>query len=239
MQIHLANRTLGQAGLIWLALTVGCAPVPVGDIRLDHQKVALDGAKSARVDIRIGAGALRVTGGTASLLEADFIYNVPEWKPEISYEVRNQEGSLRVHQPGAGGIPLGNVKHEWNLVLNNEIPMRLDIELGAGQSDLFLGELALSELEVKTGVGETTVDLTGGWNRDLNAKIKGGIGQLNLRLPSATGARVETGKAIGSVQVSGLRKDGDAYVNDTFGRSKSTLRVRIEAGIGEIRVECR
>jgi hypothetical protein len=208
-------------------------------MELDHRKIELGKARSVRAEVHIGAGELLLSGGAKPLLEADFIYNVSQWKPEVSYEVQGEEGKLRVRQPSVQGIPRGGSKYEWNLSFNNHVPLDLRVELGAGKSTLLLGELSLTNLEVETGVGETTIDLNGEWKQDLVAKIEGGIGQLNVHLPSDTAIAVEAEKGIGTVKVDGLRQDGKRYVNDAFGKTTPTLRIHIEAGIGEIRLQCK
>jgi predicted membrane protein len=87
------------------------------------------------------------------------------------------------------------------------------------------------------GAGRVTLDLTGNWQQDMDASIDGGIGELTLRLPSDIGVRVEVDTGIGSVDASGLTKDGDTYTNDAFGESDVTLRINIEAGVGKINLD--
>jgi predicted membrane protein len=111
------------------------------------------------------------------------------------------------------------------------------VECGVGQSNFELGSLSLENLEIQTGVGETTVELLGDWKKDLHASIKGGIGKATLRLPGHVGVRVESDKGIGSVSASGLKKEGNAYTNDAYGKTKVTLNMHVQAGIGEIQLE--
>ena len=218
------------------AFLSGCIGCKVGDLRMESESVELGGAESAHVELEIGVGELRVSGGAKKLLEADFLYNVASWRPEVRYEVDGRQGRLSIKQPHKEGS-LGNTRNEWNLALNNQIPMDLKIEAGVGKSNFDLGDLSLTRLDVQTGVGEATLDLIGDWKRNLDASIKGGIGQLTLRLPGRVGVHVEAQKGIGSIQVSGLKKEGDAYVNEAFQNSKVKLNFQIQAGIGEIRLE--
>ena len=39
---------------------------------------------------------------------------------------------------------------------------------------------------------------------------------------------------IGSVSAHGLKKDGDAYVNDAYGKSPVTIDMTIHGGVGSI-----
>jgi hypothetical protein len=39
---------------------------------------------------------------------------------------------------------------------------------------------------------------------------------------------------IGAVNAHGLKRDGDAYVNDAYGKSPTTIDMTIHGGVGEI-----
>ena len=71
--------------------------------------MALGAAHSVQVNLNMKAGELKVGGGATKLMDADFTYNVPEWKPEVHYEVSAGVGNLEVEQPGSGSSS-GNTK---------------------------------------------------------------------------------------------------------------------------------
>jgi N-terminal domain of toast_rack, DUF2154 len=50
----------------------------VGEMQRQSESVDLENAQSARVELRMGAGELNVSGGADALMEADFAYNVSE-----------------------------------------------------------------------------------------------------------------------------------------------------------------
>jgi hypothetical protein len=258
-RIHIAGGAL--AIVTGFFLVAGCGEtVETGDLVLESRSVDLDDAESVDARIRMGAGKLTVAGGADKLMEANFEYNVAEWKPEIAYRISGGRGKLTVEQPGGHGTSLGRgVHYEWDLRFNDQVPLDLNVELGAGGSYLDLGNLSVNELNITTGAGEVevfltgrpqvedldlqvgagdvTVDLTGTWSDDLDADIKGGVGRVTLRLPEDVGVRVDAEKGIGKVSARGmLRKDG-AYVNEAYGRSDVTLRIDCAAGIGSIILE--
>jgi hypothetical protein len=237
MRLKILERLTLPAGLAIIACCGACFQGRVGDLKMESKTVELGAAKTVSVELKIGVGELRVAGGAKKLLEADFLYNVPQWRPEVKYEIQGSQGLLVIRQPEFGSNAMGNTRNEWNLSLNDTVPMDLKIECGVGKSNFELGGLALNGLDVQTGVGETTLDLIGDWKRDLHANVKGGIGQVTLRLPDKIGVRVQVQKAIGSIQATGLRKENDSYVNDAFGKSQITLHLHIQTGIGEIRLE--
>jgi hypothetical protein len=40
---------------------------------------------------------LALEGGAKNLMDANFIYNIVSWKPDVSYSVSNGVGDLQVH----------------------------------------------------------------------------------------------------------------------------------------------
>jgi hypothetical protein len=244
-----------------LLLAPGCGErVETGDLVKLTRSVDLGYAKSVDARIEMGVGKLTVSGGSQNVMDAEFTYNVAEWKPEVSYGEADERGTLRVRQPGGHGLGLGGrVRNEWDIQLNADIPMDLEVELGAGTGRLELGDLSLmdlritagagevevlltgqpevDDLEVQVGAGDVTVDLSGEWTDDLDAEIKGGVGRLTLRLPTDVGVRVDADKGIGKVRAHGLRRKGGAYVNEAYGVSDVTLRIDCAAGVGSIILE--
>jgi hypothetical protein len=190
-----------------------------------------------RVELKFGAGDLKVTGGAEKLLEADFNYNVAELKPEVRYT----DGTLVLSQPDNEGMPdLGGItgfRNEWGLRLNDGVPMDLRVEMGAGAIELRLGSLSLTRLDITLGAGDSTIDLSGDWAGDLDVTIDAGAADLTVLLPSDVGARVEVDAGVGTVEASGLKQDGNIYTNAAYDESEMTLQVDIDAGVGQINLE--
>src|SRR5215217_741519 len=94
----------------------------VGKMQRESQAVDLKNAQAARAHLKMGAGELNITGGADRLMEADFSYNVSDWKPKVSYDVSGKKGELVVKQGSANGGNLsGGARNEWDISLNDEV----------------------------------------------------------------------------------------------------------------------
>jgi hypothetical protein len=221
--------------MVAILLTLaGCGGgVRVGELRTESQTVELGGTTPVHVEITMGAGDLAVSGGAAELLDADFTYNVAELKPEVDYS----GSTLSVETPdarvrAASLLDLNDYRYEWTLRLNDGVPMDMQVSGGAGSYNLQLGRLSLTRLNVGGGAGEVTVDLTGNWQNNLEATIEGGLGKRTVILPANVGVRVKAEVGVGSVNATGLTKDGEYYVNDAYGQSDVTLNIQVMGGVG-------
>jgi hypothetical protein len=238
------NRRLIQVPqvLLVLALAVmaGCDidgdRVTPGELRNVSRTVPLGAARSAKVSLEMKAGEMKVEGGATNLFEGDFSYNVTNWKPDVTYDVSDGVGNLRVEQPEAGRSA-GHTRNEWNVRLNNQTPLDMKVIMGAGQATLNLAGLALRRMELNIGAGEVTVDLSGDWKDDVSAQIHGGVGKATIRLPRAVGVYVVAHGGLGAINANDLQKQNGAYVNDLYGKSPVAVRVEVEGGVGEIDLE--
>jgi len=256
--------------------------VEVGDIQDRRETIPLSEAESAAVEVMFGAGDLEIEAGVSDqLFSGHFRYNVERWAPEVSYE-----GDTLTIEQGATqedwGIPTGNIRNEWELEFSPEVPLEMDLKIGAGDGELDFTGLQLTQLDVdmgagdfqvrfdepngarmsqltldtgaskldvvgigyagpeqmnvQGGVGDIVLDFTGAWPRSSDVKVTSGVGSLTLRLPDDVGVRVKTEGGLTNVETSGLRRTGDAYVNDAFGETELELQIQITTGVGNIRL---
>jgi len=235
----MSMKRLMIAGAALLILGFIAACDETGNEMRETQTVALDGATRAEVRLQMGAGELRVNSADQpSLLEASFAFNRERLRPEVSYRVVGDKGILDVRHARRHGINFGPSRNRWDLVLGRAVPYDLDINLGAGHSDVDLRGLKLERVEMDMGVGEVNLDLRGSHASSFKVKIDGGVGSARLNLPSEVGVRVKVDGGLGSVNPHGLVKQAGAYVNEAYGKSPVTIDIDINAGIGSLDLYC-
>jgi predicted membrane protein len=106
--------------------------------------------------------------------------------------------------------------------------------MGVGKSEVDLRGINLRRFSLEAGVGEGSVDLSGPRPSDLDATIKAGVGRLTLILPADVGVRVKAQAGLGRVNAGKLKAEDDAWVNEAWGKTNTSVRVEVEGGIGEV-----
>ena len=238
---HPYRRWNQSAGLACCAVLImaaaGCHVSngsPVGETRTTSKTVPLGQQKSVDVEIKMGAGELRVANGSSDLMNADFTYNVDSWKPEVLYDAAGDQGTLTIQQPSGPHDIHGRTRYEWDIRLNNHVPMEMNVNMGAGKANLNLAGLNLSDLSLNVGAGEADIDLDGAWQHDVNATVHGGVGKVTLHLPSDVGVRATVHGGLGAIHAKGFSKSGDSFTNSSYGKSKATVNIQVEGGLGEV-----
>jgi hypothetical protein len=263
MSVRVKPFIMLTAVVLLVVLASGCrlAGLRAGELRTEAETVELGEAGAAEVAVRFGAGRLEIDGGADGLMDATFTYNVDRWKPVVDYEIGDGEGRLSVRQPETTGDvlrSLSEVRNEWELRFNEEVPLTLTVEMGAGEGILDLDDLTLnsftfrggagdvaidlsggtvSDLDITMGAGQVILDLRGDWQQDLSATIQGGVGAVEVKLPAGTGVRVEVRGGLGEVQARGLSQSGSVYTNAAYGSSEVTLDIVVQGGIGSVMLE--
>jgi len=200
----------------------------------DSQSVERQGAQTVQAKLEMPAGELHINGGGTRLLEADFAYGGSMGAPRVEYNVSGGAGHLDITQVGNSSIHFGRSDNDWNLRFANDVPLELDLNMGSGEGTLRLQGMDLTRLHVQMGAGQLNLDLTGDRKKNLEADIHGGVGQAIIRLPKSVGVKVHASGGIGSIDTHGLKREGDEYVNDAYGKSPVSIKMNVEGGVGEI-----
>ncbi len=204
-----------------------------GPIEHYQKSIELDKSEAARVQLKMGAGKMVVGGGSPRLMDADFEYDIPSWKPTVRYDATGFRGELLIEQPSSSKST-NNVTYNWDLRFNDKLPLDVAANLGAGEAHLNLGTLNLRSLVVHMGVGEVQLDLRGTPTHDYNVEIHGGVGEAVVHLPPSVGIVATAAGGIGNIDVRGLENQDGRWVNASHEHSPVTIHVDVKGGIGNI-----
>lgn len=201
-----------------------------------------DNARSADVFISLGAANLTVQSGADKkyLMEYNLTINNPEWRPVIIYSIDNFNGNLRITEKETGGNMMypATLLNSWDVRLNDEIPLSLEVNTGVGDSKLNVGSLNLSVLRVKMGAGNQVVDFTGYSGHLQDSEITCGVGDITLRVPKDMNSRITVNNGVGDIRVDGfVRKDGVYRVSGYPDSLTGVTNIHVKQGVGSVTLE--
>jgi hypothetical protein len=177
-----------------------------------------------RLILTFGAGELNIVPGAEILASGLATYNVADFKPEVT----SSDGTVNIKQ---GSYTLnkfpnfGKVLNTWDLKLGSA-PMDLEINAGAYQADLELGNLSLTNLTVKDGASDVSLTFSEP-NRI----------EMNL-MRYETGASQVTLKGLANANFSILKFSGGAgnYSLDFSGNLTRDASASINTGLGNLTI---
>jgi hypothetical protein len=220
-----------------LLFSTGCRNVEtIAEEHTERVHLELDKSEMVQVKLAMGAGELKVRGGSSKLLDGEFTFR-GNARPEVHYDASSFRGKLTVQSASMkDGINFGSHGGRWDIALNETVPMNLEVHMGAGENDLDLGRLNLRDLTVHMGAGRVKLDLRGDPTRSMNVQVHGGVGEAVVYVPNTVGVRMEGHGGIGSIDVRGLLKRGDHYENELYSKAAVRMNVQIHGGVGSIKV---
>ena len=201
----------------------------------------LNGAKRARVDIAMGMGELRLGAQSESdgLISGTVAHGSRD-QIQRDFTISSDTATFKLHAVRQTGwstpLRIGN-KNElvWDLRLNPEIPLQLDLSTGAGTAVLDLARLNVTSLNVSTGVGTTTLNLS--QRGSLQANVSGGVGDTTITIPAGVAARISASTGLGQVRITGnFQRQDNLYVSPNYASATDRLDLAIHAGIGSVTV---
>jgi hypothetical protein len=225
-----------SAGLIAIALLLtGCEHAEVGPTQHESTHIDLNKAEMTRVELKMAAGELNVEGGAVKLVDGEFTFNVPTWKPRVDYHSTGARGDLVIEQtqPLSG---IGDTQNRWDIKLNDSVLMDLVTHMGAGEARMNLGSMSLRNVELHMGAGEVKMDLRGNPKRSYDVRVNGGVGEATIYLPNTVGIDATAQGGIGEVSVRGLEQRNDHWVNPSQEHSPVKIHLDVKGGVGQINI---
>ncbi len=194
---------------------------------------SLDGATRANIDIEAGAGdvQLRATEEEQTLISG-YVSRQGSMRVE---ESSSQSGGVAEYSLRAVGpsviTGINDSNWAWNLEITSEVPVALEVSLGAGNLDLDLIDIDLSKLNADMGVGKMTVKFPA--QGSYNATINGAIGSIVLEVPRGYGVSVQYDTALVSADVpSGYQSRNGTYYSPNYDSSADQIDISLDLAIG-------
>jgi predicted membrane protein len=200
--------------------------------------LALQGASLASVRLRHGAGRLHVAAGAGpgELFSGTFGGGV-----EVRSDRRGEalEADLSVPAPSFFfPFPwLGWRELEWNVRLNETLPLVLRVESGASETHLDLTNLRVTELRVGTGASSTEIKLPSAAGTT-TVRIEAGAASVKLWVPAGVAARIRAEAGLSDMKVDRSRfpRQGVYYQSPDYETAANKADVTVQMGVGSVEV---
>ena len=197
--------------------------------------IDLQGAQQAKVKIGHGAGQIEIAAGAPA---GQVLTGIRA--PGLNFSSRLVGERLEVDlTAGPTFLPfLGPSSGAWRFRLNGDVPLNLEVDVGASRLILDLSDLLVNY--AKLGTGASSVDLTLP-RRPANSlfDIEAGAASLDIRVPEGVAIRVRVQQGISSVNIDGKRfprLEGGIYQSPDFDKAANRAELNIEAGVGSVKI---
>lgn len=186
------------AVLVWAALFVHVA----GGV---SERFSVPAGSATRADITLDpAVAELAVGGVADpavIAQGDIIHPAGD---SIARNVSVANGSASITIATGRSEPTAwlmqpSTRNRWQIRLGRGFPIALAVHSGVGESTLDLTGLAIDRLEVDTGVGAAKVLMPS--TGTITARVQTGVGEVVVVVPASLATRIHADPGVGEVKV--------------------------------------
>lgn len=189
----------------------------------------LHGERELAVNVEYGAGLFRLRPGTeGELYRLEMRYDEEKFTPVRTYDAAAGRLELGVRGRDGVRVRLGDRRREeppyLDLALSPDIPLSLDLQLGAVKADVELGGLALRRVSYRTGASESRVRFARANPVPCEElRMEAGAAEFTaVQLANANCARVRFHGGVGHVML------------DFSGTWRQSMEADLDVGIGSL-----
>ena len=186
--------------------------------------------QSLSVTINGGAARYHLAGGASAAMEANAAYD------ELCLTARDASsgrGDVRLSQ---GGTRVGG-DNDITVKLANDLPASVTVNAGAGEFDLDLHDLKITDARLNIGASSTTVVLPHP-SGDVVIRADGGASSVVIEIPADVEARVTVSGGLVSASTSNGRttKAGNVIETSGYAAAKDRVTVNVTGGATSVAV---
>ena len=221
---------------IWFLLVPAFARQDMA--KVEKYTFPLEGIEKAIVHIEHGAGLIKISplNSKEKLLSGEFLGGVYPRVARIGDRVRvvlkSKAEFFNVLPRFTAGKGLN-----WDLRINQDVPLTLKIESGASENQLDLTEMQVHELKLKTGASSTQINLpkNAGYTK---VKVESGAASLEIHIPKDTAARIHV-KGLVTKEINRKRFPlrGNYYQSEDYESAKNRVEIQVESGLGSVEIK--
>lgn len=207
-----------------------------GNVETQNASIDLQAASSVDLKLSHGAGELKIHSGANEneIVSGSFAGGMDHKANRNGdrLEVRMRPAKSAADFPFFG--PYSRL--DWDVALNANIPIALDLNLGANKSEIDLRDMNITALDLDTGASETKLTLPskGRFKADLDL----GAASLEVIVPDGLSARIRASIGVADLKIDESRfpRSGGFYQSPDFDSAANSVDMTIDAGAASIRV---
>jgi hypothetical protein len=231
---------IGPGFLVALGLMILLAR-PVGKHESEGEDLSIPLEKALRGEIRIrhGAGKLAIGSGAAAgeLLSGSFLGGVASSVVASGDGIRASLRGAYDFMPFVGRPFSWRQGLNWDIALNDRIPLALKITTGASENAFDLRGLKVSELDLRCGASEVTIWLPDAAGHSM-VSIRGGMGSVRVHVPQEVAARIHVTGGVSEVSIDASRfpRRNGVHESPDFDTARNRVELRVRTGMSSVEV---
>lgn len=224
--------------VIWVG--VGEYPKATLEMQAYRENIGVLPGEVKKAEISIDAGAVDMNIGSSEqtyLVSANLYSNVAnlEKKSSLVNDTQRINLGMRINSPNNWWI--GDVRSEFDIMLNRNYPIRLNVHSGASNIDIDASKLKITNLNVKTGA--SSLELKLGDSESLaSVNIDSGVSSVSIKVPSSSGVQVKLESGLSSKELFDLEEvSKNTFQTSNYDISNNKITIIAKVGVSSFTID--
>ncbi|MFQ6032672.1 MAG: toast rack family protein, partial [Candidatus Zixiibacteriota bacterium] len=205
-----------------------------GDIKEIHKEIELTGEKNLLVKMDLGGGVIDLRkNNTGNILEAEIEYDPDKVDTDIDYRKIGDKGKLYLYSKSED-VDFDPDDNYWHLGFTDEIPIELEMDIGACEAEFDFTGLKISKLNLDLGASSSEMI----FRKPNPERIFRRIPLRGTRIDIDVGASELKMKGLGNANFDKFSFDGGVgdFTLGFSGELKHKAYVDIDVGLGSLSI---
>jgi len=194
-----------------------------------------------KVTVEFKAGELEIASDTLNLVNASLDY----WnkRPEVDYIFSDLDSTARIkiragRREWTEWVWKGWRRHEWDIRLNPNVPLELELSSKAGEVDLNLTDLKVDDISLNLKACDLRVKF--GKKELIKCRIDSDASHITILIPEESGIKIESKANLTSTDFSGelsVYQEDETYRSENFESSLYKIDLFLEGSVSTLEVD--
>jgi hypothetical protein len=208
-----------------------------GDIQQQEQIIEYHSdVKFGELRLNLGAGQLNISSGDGYLIESKFPKEITKVKDSVLnnrrvfiYETISNSNFIKHGTIGTDG-------HEYIFKLNEKVVWDIDVDMGAVDAKLDMRDIVFDGLDIDIGAGQLDLYLDE-IDENVSVSIDSGVSDIDIYIPKDTSVKLKYDGGIKDIDFIGMhyKKDGEFYYSEDYLKDVYYY-IDINTGIGNLSI---
>lgn len=196
--------------------------------------------KEAKVTVEFKAGELEIKSDTVNLVDARLDY----WnrEPECDFFFSDLDSTARIKIKGGrkewtDWVMKGWRRHEWEIGLNHQVPLDLELQVKASDANLNLSDLQVDDLNLVLKASDLRIRF--GKREFIKCKLDSDASRIRILIPEETGIKIDSEANLTSTEFSGdisIYHENETYISDNYESSLYKIDMFLEGSVSKLEV---
>ncbi len=224
--------------IVWALL--GGLPTSYGNIQRSDIKISKQTAGISKAVVKVigGAGNLVIDSDNQSdIVRSVMNSNVAKVIYGDVVDGSTETVTLTMDTPKSNNwFKFGSIKNDWNVTLNQLIPISLHVDAGAVNSNIDISKTRVTSAVINLGVSSLDLKL-GSLEKELSVDLKSGVSSIKIRVPESSGVAVNVESGLGSDNLVDFTKISEnVYETDNYDTSSNKINITAKTGVSSLTI---